>query len=111
MSEQAISEQLASENESKSGWLSIDKLVVIITAASTLYFMHAEHRENMNNIQRTTQVLQKYERQLDLAISADKNVLDTYQTNLKKVLGSLDREQKLLLEQLVAIDKQTSSKK
>lgn len=73
--------------------------------------MHAEHRENIKNIQRTTQVLQKYERQLDLAISADKNVLDAYQANLKKVMGSLDREQKLLLEQLVSIDNQTSLKK
>ena len=95
---------MSNKQGKKLTWLSLESVVVICSAVFTLSLMYSEHTKSMENIQRTTALLEKYEQQLDLAISSDKNVLKTYKTNMQKALSSLSRQEKALLKQVLAIN-------
>ena len=63
----------------------------------------------MENAEKTSALLSKYETLLDNAIANDPNVLKTYKANMKKVEQSMSPEEKRLLSLLLNVQQANGS--
>ena len=63
----------------------------------------------MENAEKTSALLSKYEILLDNAIANDPNVLKTYKANMKKVEQSMSPEEKRLLSLLLNVQQANGS--
>ena len=77
---------------------------VLITMVAALGFAYSAHQENLKNTKKINELLGKYEKTLDQAISSDPATLQTYSNNLKKAVSQLSKEERELLLALLAID-------
>lgn len=92
------------ETQQKARWISFGDLWTMLAGMMVLYTVWTQHQSSMANIERTQQMLAKYETQLDLAIADDGNVLKTYQKNLRAITASMSKEEKALLTQLLSVE-------
>ncbi|ADN75124.1 conserved hypothetical protein [Ferrimonas balearica DSM 9799] len=88
----------------KMRWFSVSDLTTLVAGLAVIYTVWAQHNESMANLRQTQAMLSKYEAQLDLAIANDGNVLKTYQNNLRAISKAMSKEERALLEQLLAVD-------
>lgn len=92
------------ETQQKARWISFGDLWTMLAGVLVIYTVWTQHQSSMANIEKTNQMLAKYETQLDLAIANDGNVLKTYQKNLRAITSSMSKEEKALLSQLLSVE-------
>ena len=90
--------------DNKKSWFSFEvNIPVLLGFVVALYFMYSGHVATMENAEKTSALLSKYETLLDNAIANDPNVLKTYKANMKKVEQSMSPEEKRLLSLLLNV--------
>ena len=96
--------------DNKKSWFSFEvNIPVLLGFVVALYFMYSGHVATMENAEKTSSLLSKYEILLDNAIANDPNVLKTYKANMKKVEQSMSPEEKRLLSLLLNVQQANGS--
>ena len=96
--------------DNKKSWFSFEvNIPVLLGFVVALYFMYSGHVATMENAEKTSVLLSKYETLLDNAIANDPNVLKTYKANMKKVEQSMSPEEKRLLSLLLNVQQANGS--
>jgi hypothetical protein len=75
-----------------------------------VYLAFAAHQANVENSKKINQLLVKYEKTLDAAISGDPTTLKAYRDNLHRAVEDLSPEERKILESVLALSTSGSNK-
>ncbi|WP_158972572.1 hypothetical protein [Paraglaciecola sp. L3A3] len=80
--------------------------MTFLALCGAMYLAYSAHTANMENTEKLSALLSKYEQTLDAAIAGDKDTLKRYRTNIAKTLESLSPKERELMLALLKVEKQ-----